>query len=145
MAVLPDGFYAVPDPDGPDEPGGDAMTFWRVLYGGIEAYPRRAKYGPIPPPRKDLPSDREERDLWMRSWDVLRHEWATRIRAAIEADPMAARRRFAEGSARCCECGRPLASGRSRLLGLGDRCREQMPHDLLSAYLAEVKRAREVR
>ncbi|GAB3224241.1 hypothetical protein GCM10027447_12660 [Glycomyces halotolerans] len=85
MTTLPDGYYAVLDPDGPDEPGGDAWTFWRARYGGIRPYPKHARYGPLPPRR--------------------------------------------------------LTDGTSRLLGIGPDCRDRIPHELLMAYLAEVKRA----
>ena len=132
--LLPDGYYAVPDPHGPVEPGGDAMTLWRVLYGGIEAYPKRAKYGPIAL-RKDAPADREERAVWMNQAWEYRLLWMSRVKEALEADPVAAQLRFGEYTARCCICGRTLTEGVSRMFGVGPDCRDALPDGLLKSFM----------
>jgi hypothetical protein len=141
---LADGYYAVEDPDGPNEPGGDAMTLWRVQYGDIEAYPRRTPYGPIPPDRKDRPADPEERYEWMVQWTELRWSWKARVADALRADPSAAQLRFSERTGRCCICARVL-TGASRMLGVGPSCRDALPDGLLAAFLqmrSETRNAR---
>lgn len=139
---LPDGFYAVPDPDDPD-----TMTRWRVDGGGMHPHPAKTWYGPARPLRRDTPGPKgsPEYVAWMRSYFDEWTSWARRVRDAIEANPLTARFHFAESTARCHNCGRALTDGKSRTLGIGPDCFQRVPHDLLMAYLAEVKRAREVR
>lgn len=138
MTDLRDGYYAVLDPD--DE---GTMTCWRVKDGGLHPHPAKAWYGPARPLRKDAPGKpgTDEYIAWMRDYFDRWTSWALRVKEAIEADPLAAQRGFAETTAHCCVCGRALTDGASKTLGIGPDCRERVPHDLLMAYLAEVKRA----
>lgn len=131
---LPDGYYAVEDPDGPDKPGGDAMTLWRVSRGDVFPYPKKAKYGPIPL-RKDAPADREERYRWIAMVGDCYQLWMARVGDALRADPAAAQLRFGEYTARCCICGRTLTEGVSRMIGVGPDCRDALPDGLLKAFM----------
>ncbi|WP_026931193.1 DUF6011 domain-containing protein [Glycomyces tenuis] len=142
MSTLPDGYYAVPDPDDPD-----TMTRWRVDSGGMHPHPAKTWYGPARPLRKDAPGKpgTDEYIAWMRDYFDEWGSWARRVKEAIEANPLIARFHFTESTGHCHNCGRVLTDGTSRTLGIGPDCRERIPHDLFSAYLAEVKRAREVR
>lgn len=139
MTDLPDGFYAVPDPD--DE---SVMTRWRVKNGKWSPHPAKTHYGPARPLRKDAPglNGSPEYAAWMRKFLDRHNAWRRRVVDAIEANPLLARFRFAESTAHCHNCGRALTDGKSRTLGIGPDCFQRVPHDLLMAYLAEVKRAR---
>jgi hypothetical protein len=135
-AELPDGYYATPDPRDTD-----TMTFWEVQKGRFYPHPAKAWYGPVPGADVDPDEDDEfERRVQLGHSENRRMDWNRAVRDAVEAAPIAARLRFVEHSGRCTACGRPLKSGQSRLLGLGERCRERMPHELRMAYLAEVRR-----
>ena len=137
--TLPDGFYAVPDPD--DE---SVMTRWRVKGGKWSPHPAKTWYGPARPLRKDAP-DAPGTDAyiaWMRAHFDQYDAWRRRTLAAIEANPLLARWRFAESTAHCNNCGRALTDGSSRLMGIGPDCRDLIPSNLLAAYLTEVNRAR---
>lgn len=121
-AEIPDGYYAVPDPD-------DAarMTLWRVAGGLMHPSPAGAKHGPrlldrdVPPGRGVL--DRQE---FIRTWhDTVRLPWAQAVRAALAADPEAAGARFAETAVRCRDCGRLLTDEVSKAAGRGPDCREK--------------------
>jgi hypothetical protein len=131
--LLADGYYAALDPDGPDEPGGDAMTLWRVRYGDVMRYPKKAIYGPVLP-RKNAPADPEERYAWFCAGSDYYQLWKSRVIAALRADPVAAQLRFAEHTGRCCVCARVL-TGDSRKTGVGPGCRDKLPDGLLSAAL----------
>lgn len=135
---LRDGYYAVPDPT-----DAESMTFWQVENGGrFYPHPRGAWYGPVPGEGADPDEEDEfERRMQLGYSENRRLDWTRAVKDAVKADPIAARRRFAEESGRCCHCGRPLRGGTSRLLGIGPTCFDRIPHDVRMAYLAEVKRA----
>jgi hypothetical protein len=136
---LPDGYYAVPDPDAPA-----LMTLWHVKDGKAKARPPKdMRYGPQAR-RADIPGrpGDDEYIAWMRKYFDTVNDWHGRVRAAIAVNPQAAMRAYAALTSHCCNCGRPLTGSTSKALGVGPDCRERMPHELLMAYLAEVKRAR---
>jgi hypothetical protein len=139
QAALPDGYYAVPDPDAPA-----LMTLWHVKGGNPKARPPKGlRYGPQAL-RKDIPGrpGEDEYIAWMRNHFGTVADWHRRVREALAVNPQAAMRAYAALTNHCCNCGRPLTGGTSKALGVGPDCRERMPHELLMAYLAEVKRAR---
>ena len=138
MTGLPDGYYAVPDPDDTT-----VMTLWQVKDGIPKARPPKARYGPQAL-RKDIPGrpGEDEYIAWMRAHFDVVGDWLRRMRAAIAANPQAAMRAYAALTNHCCNCGRALTGSTSKALGVGPDCRERMPHNVLMAYLAEVKRAR---
>jgi hypothetical protein len=134
---LPDGYYATPDPA-----NAETVTFWQIENGRYYPHPRGAWYGPVPGADVDPDEDDYlEHRMQLGYSENRRMDWTRAVRDAVEADPLAARRCFVENSGRCTVCGRPLRSGRSRLLGLGDRCFDRMPHEIRMAYLAEARRA----
>jgi hypothetical protein len=137
--ALPDGYYAVPDPDAPA-----LMTLWHVKDGKTNARPPKGtRYGPQAR-RGDVPGrpGDDEYIAWMRKYFDAVTEWHGRVRAAIAANPQAAMRAYAALTNHCCNCGRFLRDGTSRAIGIGPDCRERMPQDLMRAYLAEIDRAR---
>jgi hypothetical protein len=137
QTALPDGYYATPDPA-----DAETMTFWQIENGRFYPHTREAWYGPVPGADVDPDEDDElERRMQLGYSENRRMDWNRAVRASVEDDPIAARRCFVENSGRCTACGRPLKSGRSRLLGLGGRCFDRMPHELRMAYLAEIRRA----
>lgn len=119
LAVIPDGYYAVPDPDQPD-----TMTYWRSRYAdhAFTAWPAKATYGPLAY-RKDRPKDHAAAVDWMRAHNERRRAWHERVLAAIGDDPATAAARFAELTTRCLCCGRKLTDAKSKLLGIGPDCR----------------------
>lgn len=140
-AALPDGYYAVPDPD-----DATIMTLWHVKNGTPKARPPKGtRYGPQAL-RKDIPGrpGDDEYIAWMRAHLDTVSAWLKRMRAALAANPPAAMRAYAALTNHCCNCGRALTGGTSKALGVGPDCRERMPHELLMALLAEVKRARAI-
>jgi len=132
--LLPDGFYAVLDPDGPEEPGGDAMTLWRVRFGDVMRYPKKALYGPVVQ-RQHAPTDPEERWAWFDLCASYYHLWMSRVFDTMRADPVAAQLRFSAHTGRCCVCARVLTGESSRKLGVGPGCRDGLPDGLLRAVL----------
>jgi hypothetical protein len=119
-AELPDGYYAVPDPD-------DAarMTLWRVAGDLLHPSPANAKYGPALT-KRDIPAGletAEQRDF-IRTWhETVRLPWVRAVRAAVAADVEAAGARFAETAVRCRDCGRLLTDETSKAAGRGPDCR----------------------
>ncbi|MEU5157347.1 DUF6011 domain-containing protein [Glycomyces sp. NPDC021274] len=134
---LADGYYAVLDPD--DD---TTMTCWRVKGGRVKAHPAKARYGPVLPRRKDAPGPpgSDEFTVWFDEIAERLNDWYARLHAAIEASPLAAQVEFAKATGHCCNCGRALKDGASRVLGIGPDCRERIPHPVLMAYLAEVRK-----
>jgi hypothetical protein len=86
---LPNGTYAVPDPD---KPG--IITLWLVRAGNLSAWPRDQRWAPFPP-RAPEGLTREEKAAWRQDWyDDVYFPWKDRVIAAIAADPELASRRF---------------------------------------------------
>jgi hypothetical protein len=85
---LPDGGYAVPDPDRPG-----VMTLWSVVRGIPRDFPEGTRWRPWPPSftHLDRPARDEARSSWYR--DVY-FRWREQVSAAIAADPEAARTAF---------------------------------------------------
>lgn len=127
MDDLPDGYYAVLNPDDPA-----TMTYWRVRTGRITAWPAKAHHGPPRLLKRDAPADRDARIAWMRVWSSRYQSWMQRLHAALIADLPAARRTFADLTVRCCECGRALTDDRSKVLGVGPECRRHMDDGVLA-------------
>ena len=105
-------YVAVPDPDRPDQ-----MTHWRRKGGVLRAYPRGTKYGPEYPSGRGRRTRAETR-MVSAYWD-----WYERVRQAVDADPVGARRRFARSLSRCSLCGRRIWDEVSVDAGMGPECR----------------------
>lgn len=127
MPQLPDGYYAVLDPNHPE-----TMTYWRIRGSSLSAWPAKAWYGPPRPLKRDAPTDHDERITWIRTWNEHYRAWQTQIRTLLEADPGTALRRFAEFSLRCCHCGRALTDDASKVVGIGPQCRRGLPAEFLA-------------
>jgi hypothetical protein len=121
--TLPDGYYAVPDPD-----NAATMTYWRVKDGARYRWPAKARYGPVPPPRKDAPGVKGSPEwiAWAKEYGDRRWAWNVRVDAALTAAPATAAKRFAELTTKCCCCGRGLTDARSKVLGIGPDCRSRV-------------------
>lgn len=119
---IPDGYYAVPDPD-----NADVLTLWRVVNDNVKASPPKAKWGPALFTR-DVPKglSKPDRDEWVRDWfRCVRYPWDEAIRAAIAADPETAGALYAKTSIRCRNCNTPLTDESSKAAGRGPDCRKQ--------------------
>lgn len=128
MTDLPDGYYAITDPD-----NAATMTYWRAANGLIAMWPAKAWYGPARLLKRDAPTDRDEYRAWATAWSDRSQAWLLSVRDAIEADPHAALRRFAQFSIRCCQCARTLTDDTSKVLGIGPDCRRGISTALLAA------------
>lgn len=124
LQPLPDGYYAVPDPDDPT-----TITCWRVKDDDGRALtpsPTGAHYGPTLYRRdvpKELKANAKERALWVNTWFIeVRGPWDRKVREAIAADPEAAGLRFADHTHHCCRCNKPLTVSAFR--GVGADCAE---------------------
>lgn len=107
---LPDGYFAVLHPRDPDR-----MTYW---------WRRSGRNG------------RPEFLAWPLKTDVTALAGCTcQIVAAIAADPVAAGKRFAEFTTRCCMCGRRLRDAKSKASGIGPECRKTVPDRVVAQYL----------
>lgn len=121
---LPDGYYAVPDPDDPA-----TITCWRVKDDSgrtLAPSPSGAHFGPALY-KRDLPKGLKgrERAVWINTWYAeVRGPWDRKIRAAIAVDPQAAGLRFAEHTDHCCRCNLPLTVKASQAMGVGPDCAE---------------------
>lgn len=122
VTVIPDGFYAVPDPRDAEQ-----ITLWRVHDDAIEPSPVRARYGPVLL-RSDDPAGLEgaERSRWIDDWlEAVYYPWHRAIRDAITADPDAAGALYANVAVRCRNCGRKLTDATSKATGWGPDCRRR--------------------
>ncbi|MEO3976333.1 DUF6011 domain-containing protein [Streptomyces sp. CAU 1734] len=128
---VPDGYFAILDPADPA-----VMTYWRVTAGRVTPWPRKAWWGPARPLKRDAPAGMEERIAWMRSWQTAYRAWAATVHQLLAADPGPARRRFAELTTRCCDCGRVLHDETSKTLGIGPDCRDGISPAALAALFA---------
>lgn len=107
MTVIPDGYYAVADPDNPD-----VMVCQR----------RHSR--PKPSVKTTLHGEQRSASRCRSKEPNERIAWWDDVFAAIEADPQAAMKRFADFTGRCCICGRKLTDPRSKLDGMGPECRK---------------------
>jgi hypothetical protein len=141
LDLIPNGFYAVADPD-----DAATMTYWHRLRttrtNGIRPWPASRRYGPPMLLRSDLPADPAEKDAFIAAWSARRLAYRSRIVSTIAADTMAAAHRFAVLETRCLLCGRPLKDPLSKVYGIGPDCREGMDPEGLAAYTTpEIGRA----
>jgi len=137
---IPEGLYAIVDPHDPE-----TVSYWRrkdtkKRNGSIEtsfaAWPPKARYGPILL-KRDVPQDLwgQERGEWLLRWlDETRQPYDSAVIASVLADPIAAGRRFAELTSRCCACARTLTDDLSKCYGIGPECRSEIPADVLAQY-----------
>jgi hypothetical protein len=125
---LPDGYYAVLDPDRPA-----TMTYWRARDGVLRPWPAKAHYGPPRLLKRDAPTDQTAKATWMRTWIDGYRAWHQRVGDAIRCDRDACRARFAAFAIRCADCGRPLTDATSKTFGIGPECRRGYSE----AWLAE--------
>src|SRR5687768_12342969 len=81
--TLPDGYYAIPDPD-----DAATMTYWRAKDGGLHPHPAKAWYGPPRPLRKDAPGPKgcPEFQDWMRTYFDQWMAWVRRVRDELGMD-----------------------------------------------------------
>lgn len=128
MPGLPDGYYAIPDPD-----DAGTMTYWRARGDRLTAWPRDAWYGPAALLKADAPADIQATREWHQEWLDRRGEWFDRLRKALHTDPATAQRRFAEFWVRCFICARPLTDDTSKTLGIGPDCRRGLDPAALAA------------
>lgn len=141
LETIPDGYYAVLDPDNPT-----TVSYWRRTTSGrntgLKPWPAKAWYGPAVPLRKDVPQDPADRDRCVTAWRDDRRAYLGQVVAAITAGPEAAARCFAALSTRCWSCGRALHDATSKLYGIGPECRDGMDPAALARYCTpEVGRA----
>ncbi|MFC9604604.1 DUF6011 domain-containing protein [Streptomyces niveus] len=133
MSPIEEGYYAIPDPDDPD-----TMTYWRRAvtkkHNSLRAWPAKAWNGPPVPRRSEVPEDRDERDAFAAAWSESRRVYATKVIAAITADPDTARRRFSVLRVRCWSCGRKLRDAISKTYGIGPECRGGMDPATFARY-----------
>ena len=133
---LPEGYYAVLDPDDPGQ-----MTYWRRKErkgrrsgsgsSSFQPWPLRARYGPAWTP----PADRRERKQALEQHWATRHDYLGRVVEAIQADPVAAGQRFARFASGCCCCGKALTDEFSKVVGIGPKCRKGFPAEQLALYM----------
>ena len=119
---IPDGYYAVPDPNGHGQ-----LTAWRAVNGHLKSSPANARYGPALF-KSDLaglsPLERQRR---VHDWfETVRWPWDRAIRAAIVADPEAAGALYAKTTVRCRDCGISLRDPVSKRDGRGPDCRAKL-------------------
>lgn len=114
--TLDDGYYAVPDPDDPA-----VITCWRWSNhgrrGGLRRWSGGAAYGESTRPSRGNPP--RPHSLAVK---VAWRDWFGEILAEVQADPAAARARFAKITGRCCVCSKKLTDPQSVALGIGPDC-----------------------
>lgn len=132
-------YYAVYDPADPGR-----ITYWRETpSGGRKPWPGKASYAPVLY-KRDVPGElnKADRRAWINAWfREQQPKWYEAIDAAIDADPVAARARFASLTSRCCLCGRTLTDPASKCYGIGPECRDGLPGGLLAELTVAVGRA----
>lgn len=89
MPLTPNVWAAVPDPD-----NADRMTYWSIGSDGvIRDFPYGYRWRPYPPHFPGV--DQAQRSVLRQQWyDRTYYPWRRAVAAAIEADPVAAERRF---------------------------------------------------
>jgi len=105
MSVIPDGYYAVADPDNPDV---------------VVCQRRRSK--PKPSVKTTLHGELGPASRCRSKNTAERLAWWNELVAAIEADPRGAMKRFADFTGKCCICGRKLTVAASKFNGIGPEC-----------------------
>lgn len=86
---VPDGLYAVADPDDPGR-----LTYWSVAGGAVRDYPPGTRWRPMPPPHPvGLPRD-QQAAVRQRWYAGPYRRWRDAVDAAIVADPAGAAARF---------------------------------------------------
>ncbi|MFD5788643.1 DUF6011 domain-containing protein [Streptomyces sp. NPDC127037] len=133
LDAIPEGYYAVLDPADPDR-----MSYWRRVHtprqNALKAWPASAWYGPPTPRRKDVPTERIDREAFIGEWTKTRRAYLDQVVAAITASPETAAGCFARFCIRCWSCGRPLHDETSKTLGIGPECRGGMDPAALARY-----------
>jgi hypothetical protein len=104
---LPDGSYAIPDPDRPWD-----MTFWTVTSGGLTPWPLSAQYGPIRPPY----SDPDSRTFQLANFKQLVTQHRQLVAAAIAENPTEAADRFTVLTSRCHNCRKQHKASELKML-----------------------------
>lgn len=124
-SAIPDGFYAVPDPDEPAD-----LTAWRMQSrpnGGhsFGPTPKGNRLGPMARLTQDqLPADRDARAAFLADLGRQQSDYISRAAAAILADLDGAQRRYAAAVLRCYRCNHKLRDAVSKELGIGPECRK---------------------
>lgn len=132
LSEIPDGYYAVADPDHPG-----TITYWRMHRHPkrgrvLDPWPAKARYGPTAW-RKDTPREPAAKQRYLEAYWARRGAWNWKIRKAIMRDPAAANARFSEFSTRCGCCARILRDDLSKVLGRGSKCRQGVDQGALAA------------
>lgn len=132
LSEIPDGYYAVADPDHPG-----TITYWRMHQHPkrgrvLDPWPAKKVYGPTVR-RSDVPKRMPERGAFLDAYWSRLGSWRWKVRKAIMRDPEVARLRFAEFSTRCGYCARKLTDERSKVLGLGPECRRGQDEAAIAA------------
>lgn len=134
LEPIREGYYAILDPAEPD-----TVSYWRRFVtkkrDGLHAWPAKSWYGPRIPLRRELPDDPRARQEFVAAWSQTRRDYLDRVVAAIAADVVAAGRRFADLSTRCCRCGRVLRDATSKTVAIGPECRSGLDPAVLAHYL----------
>ncbi|MGC5411220.1 DUF6011 domain-containing protein, partial [Streptomyces sp. DT225] len=114
------------------------MSYWRRVIttrqNGLRPWPTKAWYGPAVPRRKDVPTERIDREAFIADWSKKRRAYLDQVVTAIRQSPQAAAVCFARFRIRCWSCGRPLRDETSKALGVGPECRSGMDPAALARY-----------
>ncbi|MFJ2206011.1 DUF6011 domain-containing protein [Streptomyces microflavus] len=133
MTPIPEGYYAIPDPD-----DATTMTYWRRAItpkvSDLKPWPAKAWNGPPIPRRADVPTDRHERDRFAAAWMESRRVYMAKVITAVLAELDDARRRFSTFTIRCWSCGRTLRDETSKAYGIGPECRAGMDPEALARF-----------
>lgn len=139
---LPEGHYAIVDPHNPQ-----IVTYWRRkdittrkrgARPQFEPWPLKARNGPILW-IKDIPRDLkgQARREWCDTWHANNSRpYKAAVIETIAADPIAAGKRFADLTSRCCACARRLTDDHSKVYGIGPECRSGISAEDLAEYFA---------
>jgi hypothetical protein len=129
---IPDGYYAVADPDHPG-----TITYWRMHTHpkrgqALDPWPAKARYGPTVQ-RRDIPTAMPEKGEFLRAYWARLGSWRWKVRKEIARNPEAAQMRFSQFSTRCGCCGKVLRDDLSKVLGRGSKCRKGVDQAALAA------------
>ncbi|HEX2173710.1 MAG TPA: DUF6011 domain-containing protein, partial [Dehalococcoidia bacterium] len=98
------------------------MTYWRWAPGSLSPWPEKARYGPWATRGDHPPFHTEEYTTWVRALARDLDRYHATVKAAIEADPVTAGKRFADFASRCCICSKTLTDTLSKTYGNGPDC-----------------------